>query len=283
MVSRNEQGLVKFESEFEGQRLTKVHMEGRPYWVAREVGAALGYAGEGRNLVDLVTREWCTEFVEGKHFAVLRGKSLKDFKQLAGLSGSNTPSIMLLTREGVNLAGIKGDKEKSARLRAFIAEDVLTQIEEHGNYLPQRAETAPRQFGHSAIDIYRFSQMAAKSLMRLGVKADIAESAALATVRDNTGIDIESLRNAITGRQQEESLLIPSDIGELVGCTAQQVNQMLAAQGLQQKIGKRWQLTEEGGKHGELKPFTAPNGHQDLQIQWHPSAVELLRKTRGAA
>jgi hypothetical protein len=138
-----------------------------------------------------------------------------------------------------------------------------------------RPSPALRKF--SPAEIYRFAIAAAKDLVKLGTKPDVAQMAALATVRDNTGVDIEPMRNAIAGRTQQEDALIPTQLGELLGISARSVNTLLAEGGLQRRLNGEWHMTETGGKYGELVPVDAANGHKGMQIKWRPGVVDVLR------
>jgi hypothetical protein len=46
---------------FEGSTLTTLRYQGRPCWIAREVGTLLGYAQAGKRLATKVTGDWSEE------------------------------------------------------------------------------------------------------------------------------------------------------------------------------------------------------------------------------
>ena len=58
--------LVRLESDFEGKPLVTLTHDGRLAWVARQVGAALGYANRGKRLVNKITSDWADEFIAGR-------------------------------------------------------------------------------------------------------------------------------------------------------------------------------------------------------------------------
>lgn len=132
--------VVPLSKEFEGHSLTVLWRDGKPWWIAREVGAALGYE-DGSKLVDQISDEWSDEFIEGTDFVRVTGKALAEVKAFLSQqeSGGMTPrvtgsqrggaqSMLLLSESGVNLAAIKTRKPAGKRLRRWLASDVLPSI-----------------------------------------------------------------------------------------------------------------------------------------------------------
>lgn len=127
---------------FEGHDLSIVEMDGKPYWIAREVGRALGYSGDGKGMLDIFSREWIKEFDEGDDFVKLVGQKLIDFKRL--LEGSEdyslpqemkfTSQVLLLTKEGIFGVLQLTKKEEGRRMRKWLRREVLPSIEETGGY-----------------------------------------------------------------------------------------------------------------------------------------------------
>lgn len=104
---------------FEGEPLTTLTWDGKPAWVAREMGRRLGYAGNGKRLVTRITREWGAEFIEGKDYVLLAGEELAAFKAAVGLGTPEVPSraggLMLLLEPGLHLVLTKTNKPILAR------------------------------------------------------------------------------------------------------------------------------------------------------------------------
>lgn len=129
--------------EFEGHPLTVLWREGKPYWIAREVGAAMGYE-DGSKLVDLIGDEWADEFIEGTDFVRVSGAAAAEILRAVGAndSGENAETtnprnsgngrgarrVLLLSESGVNLAAIKTRKPAGKRLRRWLASEVLPSI-----------------------------------------------------------------------------------------------------------------------------------------------------------
>jgi prophage antirepressor-like protein len=127
---------------FEGNNLTVVEMDGKPYWIAKEVGRALGYSNDGRGLIDFFVRDWSKEFDEGEDYVKLEGKQLSNFKQILkdhedfSLSSELkfTSRIILFTKEGIFGVLQLTKKEEGHRMRKWLRREVLPSIQETGGY-----------------------------------------------------------------------------------------------------------------------------------------------------
>jgi prophage antirepressor-like protein len=126
---------------FEGQRLTTVEHQGQPCWVAREVGAALGYGDEGGGFSKKVAADWAEDFTEGEDFYRVTGDCLAALGQLGGGEtpppnprGGNHRDLLLLTEQGVWLGCILSRKPAGRRLRRWLAREVLPSLRSTGSY-----------------------------------------------------------------------------------------------------------------------------------------------------
>ncbi len=142
---------IAITNDFEGTALTTIQYQGRPCWIANEIGTALGYAHGGRRLIQSVTKNWRREFAPGTDYLILKGKELKDFKSLLADDTDLVSSkleqsrrgIMLLFETGLYLVVQKTEKPAGVRLRRFLAEDVLPQIRRTGSYTPPPPQPTP--------------------------------------------------------------------------------------------------------------------------------------------
>ncbi|WP_373047201.1 Bro-N domain-containing protein [Vulgatibacter sp.] len=131
---------AKIESAFEGQTLVTFTVNGRPCWIARDVGALLGYADDGRRLPSKIAGDWSEELIEGQDFAILTGSELEAFKQAAldtESVPSRAPSLLLLFETGLHLVCLKTRSEVGRKLRRFLADEVLPQLVRTGEYSPE--------------------------------------------------------------------------------------------------------------------------------------------------
>ncbi len=134
---------------FEGHALNIISVDGRPAWIATELGEALGYA-EGRVLVNTITDRWSTELVEGVDYALIVGAELERLRggvrrnagvglqqSAATLSGGR---LLILFETGLHLVLLKTSKPAGMALRRMLATSVLPQLA-RGEGLPSTVPT----------------------------------------------------------------------------------------------------------------------------------------------
>ncbi|MEJ7728188.1 MAG: BRO family protein [Polyangiaceae bacterium] len=110
---------------FEARPVRVFLFNGRPCWIAQEIGDALGYtpAGWRKALSD-----WADELIDGKDSAVLRGQQLREFKSLSGSVDSTlakTTNLTVLFETGVHVVALKTDKPLGKKLRRWLADEVM--------------------------------------------------------------------------------------------------------------------------------------------------------------
>ncbi len=116
--------------DFEGAPLTTLTVNGRPAWIAREIGVRLGYAHRGDRFVSKLSGDWSSEFVEGLDIARVTGSELVALKAALGAVAvpTATSKLVVLFETGVYLAVTKTDKPVGIRLRRFIVDEVLPRL-----------------------------------------------------------------------------------------------------------------------------------------------------------
>lgn len=139
---------------FEGEPLLTLEWDGKPCWVARQVGQILGYSDDGGRLVKKVLNTWGVcgkdgappELVEGKDFVRVAGPELEAFKvHISSLVPERSqayrfaPELIVFFESGLNLALLKSNKPAGAKLRRFLADEVLPQLVRTGQYTPVAA------------------------------------------------------------------------------------------------------------------------------------------------
>lgn len=125
---------------FEGKPLRVLSIAGRPAWVAKEVGMALGYEGDGRGFSNMIRSEWSEDLQEGIDFVLFRSM---DSMPLNNIDGLNNPrGHLVLFESGIYLASILSKKPAGRRLRRWLADEVLPQIRRTGSFETSSAAPA---------------------------------------------------------------------------------------------------------------------------------------------
>ncbi len=121
--------------DFEGSSVNIITYRERPVWIAQEVGAALGYS-DPKVLTRKIGMDWSDEFEEGADCFKVEGEELDGLKSLVSESDTSgpdatpiihprTPSLILLTESGVNLACTLARTDKGKLFRRWLAREVL--------------------------------------------------------------------------------------------------------------------------------------------------------------
>lgn len=78
---------------------------------------------------------------------------------------------------------------------------------------------------------------------------------------------------------RQDAHLTATDIGALLGVTADHIQGLLHQTGMLAKDGSGWKLTEAGKRHGEMRtiPARSPRGHYVL---WKPTVLSVLHDPR---
>jgi hypothetical protein len=122
--------LDTFTREFEGKPLATIVWQGRPMWIARHIGALLGYAGHGERLVHRVLGEWNAELEEGEDYLFLDGVPLSALRSLGREEIEPDPraSVLVLLGSGLHLVLSKTEGPVEAGIRRFLVEEVLRKV-----------------------------------------------------------------------------------------------------------------------------------------------------------
>lgn len=118
------------QARFDDRPLNVLSVDGRPAWIARELGEALGYHHGGKHLVNRIREEWASEFIPGHDYAFVSGADLAQLKGLAepDVIDPRTASLLLLFEPGLHLVLTKTSKPIGRRLRRFLVDEVLPRL-----------------------------------------------------------------------------------------------------------------------------------------------------------
>ena len=161
--------------QFNGVPIHVVPFNNQPCFIAAEVATALEYSDPGK-LAKNITGRWADEFTEELDFFKVEGDELAELKLLLGgnlppsqgeagdilraqastnsvlasLISPYTSHLLLLTRDGVNLACIKARTPRGKDFRRWLASELLPALQDQG-YVDLRAETDKDATEHTRI------------------------------------------------------------------------------------------------------------------------------------
>ena len=190
---------------FRGHPVRRLTFRDEIAFVAREVGAALGYEEGGKRFASKVTGDWSNELKEGFHWHRVKGEELRLLKAAlrlgtgpvptrpgadsvpsgaprAGLGAAPVPSdalarvpeVILLTEQGLNLALMRSGQPIAAEFRNWLASEVVPQIARTGRYDPLARLRAVRP-SRDTLALIRIVS-AAMAAGRLDVAADLIDA-----------------------------------------------------------------------------------------------------------
>lgn len=229
--------------------------DGEPWFVAADVCAVITISTEQTRRLDDDEKGLRTVQTPGGQ------------QEMVTISESGLYSLILTSR-----------KPEAKRFKRWVTHEVLPSIRKTGAYSIPAAVPVP------SLPDYTQSRVAAilaigEMIARVpGVKPGIAAACTLNCIRDNTGIDLESMRKSLPASTEPLANINPTKIGEMIGTTARDVNACLAELGLQFKNRRgEWELTEDGFAYGEALPYSK-NGHSGYQILWKLDVVGMLER-----
>lgn len=259
--------LTLLDHAFEGKKITTIIYRGRPCWLAREVGATIGYSHEGKRFANKVTKEWGQEMIRGHDYDVLAGEDLEQLRgAMAHLGTDSVPSsrlgtdyvpghtrhVTVLYEAGLWLCLAKSEMELGRKLRRFLVDNVLPQIARDGRYSPEREVTpegqlVAREAAQAAeerrLEIEREKiavekrRLAAEGLWRLCdvlkdatyLGDDIKKSLAVAAAEEASGRSLAGFLPPADASFHWES---PTEIGKRLGLSSNAVGKAITALGL---------------------------------------------------
>jgi len=275
--------IASITNNFEGSPLTTLTYKGRPAWIAREVGAAIGYSHGGKRFATKITGAWASEFIADQDFAIIKGDELVAAKQVLEPGTDSVPgrtsALLLLFETGLQLALIKTNKPIGQRLRRFVATEVMPQIARDGAYLPERKVENGQIVANPDYRLLRERRLGQKlefenrkfvvqtidhavTEMKETLSADAIQSLRLRTVEIATGQDYSNLKPNIG-----DGWIAPAVIGKRLGVSANRVGRSIS------------KLNLRGDIPGMARPIlnTVKNGSRNVtSYLYSPAAVQKI-------
>ncbi len=243
--------LVYLITPFEDHPITTVTYRGRPAWIARQIGAAIGYAHGGKRFVTQITGAWGDEFIDGRDQQLVEGAELELLKSLLEPGTDPVPgrtaNLLLLFESGLHLALAKTNKPVGKRLRRFLVDEVLPQLVRDGCYLPERAvrdgELVPKDVEARLQREQRLArklELEDRKFKAGSLRRTVGTLHALGYVDDEVFASYEVAASEIALARDLSTLkpgtpddwLSPTLIGQQLGVSAQKVGRVITRLGL---------------------------------------------------
>ena len=198
---------------YQSSDVRTVFVNDEPWWVLKDVCTALGLSNPTSVAARLDTDE-VTKF------------------DLGGLSGESN----IINESGLYNVILRSDKSEAKEFKRWITHEVLPSIRKTGSYTSKKSR-APRS---KPVDIiFRQRLNMARDFSRVtGVPLGIAVAKAIDDAEKLTGEDYTHWRLALPARTDEKPVphLNATNLGALIGLSAQNTNRLLESAGFQASI-----------------------------------------------
>ena len=180
----------------------------------------------------------------------------------------------LITKDGLTLLvmGYTGEtamKFKLAYIQRF--NEMETQLKEQAR--------APEVISLKSLNEHM--DTATKVLIQTGLSGNQRAIALNELAKKTIGVDYLELMGINLTKEQDEVLLSPTEIGEIVGISNQTVNKILKDLGYQNKEenSKFWLPTEKGLKNGAhiVNVYRRASAGSINQLKWSPKVINVIK------
>lgn len=245
--------IIPFDFESHAVRAVIADDRGEPWFIAKEVAAALGYSD-----AEAMTR-----------------RLDDDEKQNLQIVGFGPRGVTVINESGLYSSILGSNKPEAKRFKRWVTAEVLPSIRTSGAYAEPKAV--------QMLDTIALFKPFFEVATLIGCDKQAAAISANQAVQAVSGANVLQLmgRTHIEGENQESTYYTPTELGKQLGTSAQQVNRMLVQAGLQSKPGEHWEPTEAGKKYSRI--FDTGKKHGSgvpiQQVKWAATVVQALSKS----
>lgn len=239
----------------DGFSIRAVEIGGEPWFVGKDVAAALGYADTVNAL-----KQHCKGVV--KHHPLPTPGGVQEVRII------NEPDLFRLVVSSALPGAVKFER--------WVFEEVLPSIRKTGGYRAASPVRLVTEAARAFPPLFRAARL-------LGCDKNAAAIAANQAVMSATQVNLlQQLGHTHLEAENQEALFFtPTELGQMLGgLSGRKVNLLLAEAGMQAKRGDEWEALEAGQafariydtgkKHGSGVPIQ--------QVKWSSAVLPLLRK-----
>lgn len=171
--------------------VSNITYNGEPVWLARDVGAQMGYHDRGRRFVSNVSGKWASKLIDGKDVIRVEGEDAQSIMHAFAIPAAGiakTRSAILLTRSGVEMCCLLTRKPIGDILRRWLV-DVVFPALRRGEAIGGPAKLTPKEMTAKRL-LMRERRQVLDAARRAGVRGHELHEMANIMVRDAFGFEL---------------------------------------------------------------------------------------------
>ena len=279
-----ENALQIFQHEEFG-KIRAVVIDGESWFVGKDVATALKYKDTTNALKDHVDPE-DKKIVDLDR--VTNNHPITD----AVFAGWIKNEVTIINESGLYSLIFGSKLPKAKEFKHWVTSKVLPTIRKTGSYFLPKVEKAESETEMKSADKIQNYPVLKSSIAVAAIKDAVsimkimeqdfyirhrmAMTQAILLVEKLNNIELDEIKDLIPFVEQDVANMTPTQIGQLIGKSAQYVNKKLIARGLQIRDKRgRYTLTEAGKEFGALF-FYEKNGQTINQIKWCYSVISVI-------
>ena len=246
----NMKDLAIFENKDFGS-VRVVERDGEPWFVAKDIAMALGYAQDSKVgvLFKNVPEEW------------------KGVKRIHTLGGEQ--EMLTISEQGLYFFLGRSDKPAALPYQKWVAGEVIPSIRKTGCYSAVKFD--------SLTPLYKDYE-AAYSALSLIMDKNQAALCANVSIKNFYNTDLLALAGAThLPTQDDRQFYTPTELGKESGVSAVAFNKLLESNGLQEKHSDKWEATEKGKEFCKMFDTGKKHGGSNiLQMKWSRDVLSII-------
>ena len=176
---------------------------------------------------------------------------------------------------------LRSRKPEAKAFKRWVTHEVLPTIRKTGSYSSSPDSTAPITIPKMATQFRALKAIATAA----GLKGNPATISADSAMRRLFGVSPLGLLQIELKSDDQERLLTPTELARIAGAkSGQEMNRVLAALGLQERVDGQWVPTERGKNLSVLVDTSKRHnsGAMITQVKWKPSVLTIVQESASA-
>jgi len=235
-------GILPF--TFQNTKIRTVLINSKPWFFAKDISDILGFSSKSSI---------------SNAFKDLDEDELGSFKMN---SGGQVREFKIVSESGLYSLIMRSRKAIAKPFQKWVTRDVLPSIRKSGSYQIQPKDDISElenslkvtKIASQFLDIFH-----KKNKLQLLYLDNFVKSETGNSIMEKFGIDLKN------------QFFLPTELGNFIGKSGMEINQIFASFGFQEKTNGVWKLLESGQEFG-----TAFQNGSNLQIKWKLSVLEKI-------